>query len=177
VSNSADDKNALSGEIMTLLASVADKFEPGENDMKQWMMQNFHDPVIVALLPDMTMAMWRVLDAVGQLQPVNGITISEQFGIPKGTVSKVTRRLIAQKLISQESLPNNKKEILFRTTPLGTKLFHAHRAFDKQMEQGAIQFLQRYSDDEKRFMVRVLQDVLETSFLNLGLNPESTAQK
>jgi DNA-binding MarR family transcriptional regulator len=167
VSNTADDKNALIGKIMGLLSDVSDKFEPGENEMRQWMMQNANDPLIVALLPEITLAMWRVLDAIGQSEPVNGITISEQFGIPKGTVSKVTRRLIAQKLISQESLPNNKKEILFRTTPLGTKLFHAHRAFDGQMEQGLVRFLQRYSDDEKQFMVRVLQDVLKTSFLNL----------
>lgn len=153
---------------MVLLSDVSDKFEPGENEMRQWMMQNVNDPLIVALLPEMTLAMWRVLDAIGQSEPVNGITISEQFGIPKGTVSKVTRRLITQKLISHESLPNNKKEILFRTTPLGTKLFHAHRAFDGQMEQSLVHFLHRYSDDEKQFIVRVLQDVLETSFLDLG---------
>jgi DNA-binding MarR family transcriptional regulator len=177
VSNPAGDKNGFIEDIMVLLSGVTDKFEPGENEMKQWMIHNFHDPHIVALLPDITLAMWRVLDAIGRLEPVNGITIAEQFAIPKGTVSKVTRRLQALKLITQESLPNNKKEILFRTTPLGKELFHAHRAFDDQMEQSLVQFLQRYSDDEKRFIVRVLQDVLDTSFLNLDLHPDPTHQK
>jgi DNA-binding MarR family transcriptional regulator len=128
--------------------------------------------VIVELLQDTTFMMLRVLDAIGQLEPVNGITISKQFRIPKGTVSKTTRRLMAKKLITEESLPNNKKEILFRLTPLGRELFLAHRAFDQQMERGFIQFLQRYNDDELGFMVRVLQDVVETSFLH----PETQAE-
>jgi DNA-binding MarR family transcriptional regulator len=115
-----------------------------------------------------------VLDAIGQLEPVNGITISKQFRIPKGSVSKATRRLIAKKLITRESLPNNKKEILFRLTPLGRELFHAHRAFDQQMERGFVQFLERYNTDELRLLVRVLHDAIETSFLSL--EPHAVSQ-
>jgi len=62
--------------------------------------------------------MLHVLDAIGRLEPVNGIIISKQFGIPKGSVSKVTRKLAAKNLIITESIPNNKKEILFRMTAL-----------------------------------------------------------
>ena len=115
--------------------------------------------------------MLRVLDAVGKLEPVNGITISKQFRIPKGSVSKATRRLIAKKLIKTKSLPNNKKEILYRTTLLGKELFHAHRAFDEQMEKSFVQFLQKYDENELRFLVRVLHDVTEASFLSLESHP------
>src|SRR5262249_48402835 len=145
---------------------VSEKFEPGDNEMKDWMIQHFGNPMIVELLQNTTATMLRVLDAIGQFEPVNGITIARQYRIPKGTVSKTTRRLIAQKLITKESLPNNKKEVLFRTTPLGKELFHAHRAFDQQMEKGFIRLLQRYSGDELRFLVRLLNDVIEASFLS-----------
>ena len=159
-------KEPLIEDILALLSKVTERFEPDDSEMKQWMVENFHNPVIVELLQDTTFMMLRVLDAIGQLEPVNGITISKQYRIPKGSVSKATRRLIAKKLISQESLPNNKKEILFRLTPLGSELFHAHRAFDEQMKHGFIQFLKRYDPDQLSFMVRVLQDVAEVSFLN-----------
>jgi DNA-binding MarR family transcriptional regulator len=156
----------LTAEIMALLSKVSERFEPGDNEMKEWILQNFHNPALVELLQDTTLMELRVLDAVGQLEPVNGITISRQFRIPKGSVSKTTRRLIGKKLILRESLPNNKKEILFRLTQLGRQLFEAHRAFDQQMEKGFVQFLQNYEPGELRFIVRVLQDFAGASFLN-----------
>jgi len=165
----------LIAEIMTLLSKVTERLEPEDQEMKQWMVQNFHNPVIADMLQETTLMGLRVLDAIGRLEPVNGITISEQYRIPKGTVSKITRRLITQKLISAESLANNKKEVLFRTTPLGKELFHAHRAFDEQMEKGFVRFLKRYNDDELRFIVRLLQDAVEASFLNSQLH-DTTAE-
>ncbi len=132
---------------------------------------------MVELLQDATITTLRVLDAIGQLEPVNGITISEQFRIPKGTVSKITRRLLAKHLTSTESLPHNKKEILFRLTPLGRELFQVHRAFDEQMERGFIHFLQHYSADELQLLVRVLHDATEASFLTLGLQASSPPEK
>ena len=153
-------------EILSLLGKVSEKLEPDNLGMKQWMVQHFDNPRIADLLQDSTFMMLRVLDAIGRLEPVNGITISKQFRIPKGSVSKATRRLIAKKLIQAESLPNNKKEILYRTTPLGRELFQAHRAFDEQMEKSFIQFLERYEEDELQFLVRVLQDATEITFLD-----------
>jgi DNA-binding MarR family transcriptional regulator len=123
--------------------------------------------------------MLRVLDAVGRLEPVNGITISTHHQIPKGTVSKVTRRLIAKRLISSETLPNNKKEILFRLTPLGRAVFDLHRVFDEQMERGFTRFLRRYDASELTLLVRVLHDATQASFLDVGLQPnphEATAE-
>jgi len=70
-------------------------------------------------------------------------------------------------VVNKESLPNNKKEVLFRTTPLGHELFLAHRAFDEHMERGFVRFLQKYSAEELNFLIRLLQDVVDTSFLNL----------
>lgn len=89
---------------------------------------------------------------------MNGITISKQFGIPKGSVSKVTRKLTAKNLIVTETLPNNKKEILFRMTKLGKEIFEVHRAMHLEMEQRMSEFLRRYSADELRFIAKIIQD-------------------
>ena len=168
-SNYAKNPNSVEpviAEILSLLSKVSERLEPENLGMRQWMIQNFHNPKIAELLQDSTLMMLRVLDAIGRLEPVNGITISKQFRIPKGSVSKTTRRLIAKKLIKAEARPNNKKEILYHITPLGRELFLAHRAFDEQMEKGFIQFLERFDADELRFIVQVLQDFLNVSFLS-----------
>ncbi|HEX2623361.1 MAG TPA: MarR family transcriptional regulator [Phototrophicaceae bacterium] len=162
-----EGKGSLTGEIMALLGKLSERFEPEDGEMKDWIIEHFHNPIIVELLQDTTFLMMRVLDAIGQLEPVNGITISKHHQIPKGSVSKTTRRLIAKNLIAQEALPNNKKEILFRLTETGRELYLAHRAFDQQMEKGFIRFLQRYTETELQFLTRVLQDATEVSFLRL----------
>jgi DNA-binding MarR family transcriptional regulator len=167
MASSTQNKEPMIAEIMSLLAKATEKLEPENLGMKEWMIRNFDNPKIATLLQDSTLMMLRVLDAIGRLEPVNGITISKEFRIPKGSVSKAARRLIAKKLVKAEPLSNNKKEILYRTTSLGKELFQAHQAFDAQMEKGFIQFLQKYNQDELRFLVRVLQEVAEISFLEL----------
>lgn len=161
-----DETRSLIEQILASLAKVAHRFDSEEDEEWQWLAQHSHDPLIVEILRDSTTTMMRVLDAIGKLEPVNGITISEQFRIPRGTVSKITRRLVTRNLICQEFLPNNRKEILFRLTPLGRELFQVHRAFDEQMERGFMRFLQRYSVDELRLLARILHDATEASFLS-----------
>ncbi|HMK08298.1 MAG TPA: winged helix DNA-binding protein [Anaerolineales bacterium] len=163
-------------EILRLLAKVADKLGPENRETRAWMVENSPDPKIARILQDSTLLTMRVVNAIGQLEPVNGITISKVFRIPKGTVSKATRRLIAQKLIKRESLPNNRKEVLFRLTPLGRQLYDVHRAFDSQMERGFMRFLERYDPGQLDFIVRVLQETIETSFLELGGASPSSPQ-
>ena len=163
-----DTAGPIIAEIMGLLSQVARKLEPENAETREWMARHCQNPVIIELLRDLTLMSLRVLDAIGRMEPVNGITISKQFHIPKGSVSKITRRLIGHKLIEKEYLPANKKEVLFRLTPLGRELFDVHRAFDQQMERGLTQFLQRYSQEELQFIVRILQDLTETSFLKAG---------
>ncbi len=172
-----DETETLIAHILDLLAKVTERFDSEEHEEWQWLAQHSHNPLIVEILRDSTTKTLRVLDAIGRSEPVNGITISEQFRIPRGTISKITRRLVARNLIRQESLPKNRKEILFRLTPLGRELFEVHRAFDEQMERGFIHFLQRYSADELRLLVRVLHDATEASFLTLGLQASSQSEK
>ena len=170
-SGDASDIATLSTEVLALISRITERFESEEHEEWQWLARQSHDPQVVEILRDTTTMGLRIIDAIGRLEPVNGATISTQFRIPKGTVSKVTRRLVVRKLISLESLPNNRKEILFRLTPLGRELFEVHRAFDEQMERGFLQFLRRYDASELRLLVRVLRDATEASFLSLGSQP------
>lgn len=173
-SETPDEIARLSADILALLAQVTHRFESQESEGWRWIAQHSANPRVVELLQDFTATALRVLAAIGSLGPVNGITIAAQYRIPKGTVSKVTRRLIAQRLISTESLPNNRKEVLFRLTPLGRELFAVHQAFDEQMERGFIGFLRRYDADELRLLARVLREATEASFLTLGTATAST---
>ena len=171
-----DDETArLSAHVLALLARVTERFDSEEHEEWQWLTRHSNSSLIVDLLRDSTPTALRVLDAIGRLEPVNGITVAEHARLRRGTVSKITRRLVASDLITQASLPGNKKEKMFRLTPLGKELFEVHRAFDEQMERGFLHFLQRYSADELRLLIRVLQDATRASFLTLGLQTPEEA--
>ncbi len=167
-SDQADATESLITDILASLGKVTERFESSENEEWRWITEHSSDSVVVETLQDISITAMKVIDAIGRLEPVNGITISEQFHIPKGTVSKITRRLIAKNLVRAESRPNNKKEILFRLTPLGREISQVNRIFDEQMERGFRRFLQRYTVDELRLLVRILHDATEASFITLG---------
>jgi DNA-binding MarR family transcriptional regulator len=162
----------LIADILALLAVATHQVESQQNESWQWLAEKSHDPLLLAALREMTITSLRVIDAIGRLEPVNGIAISTHSGLPKGTVSKVTRRLIAQNLVNGAHRPPNHKEIYFRLTRRGRELFTVHQAFDNQMERGIVRFLQRYQPDELRLLVRVLREASETSFLSLGVEDQ-----
>ena len=139
-----------------------------ENDEeKQWLMQKSSHDTITDMIKGMTTLMLHVLDGIGRFEPVNGITISRQLNIPKGSVSKITRKLMAKNLIRAEFLPNNKTEVLYHTTLLGQELFNLHQELHKEMEKNFGQFLQKYSESELLVISAFLQDLAGTTFVTL----------
>src|SRR6478672_7843874 len=100
--DAADEPAALSARILALLAKLTERFDSAENEEWRWLIAHSPRPLIVEILRDATPMTLRVIDAIGRVEPVNGITISERYRIPKGTVSKVTQQLIAQRLVSPE---------------------------------------------------------------------------
>lgn len=169
------NKDRLIKALMVSVNDLQHKFQRENDEEKQWLIQNSPTPVIAELMKDMTVKMLHVLSAIGKLEPVNGITISKQFGFSKGNVSKITRRLADKQIINFEYIPDNKKEVLFRTTPLGREINRLHQALHEQIDIGVNHFLQRYNDDELQFLVNALQETLHTSWIHAVTNEKSVA--
>lgn len=158
------NKDCLIKELLKTFNELQLRFQSEDDEEKQWLIQNSPNPVVAELMKEMTVLMLHVLDAIGKLEPVNGITISKQFGISKGSVSKITRKLVDKQIILIEYLPDNKKEILFRTTSVGKEIYCLHQALHHQIDIGANHFFQRYNEDELKFLVNVLSETLNTSW-------------
>jgi len=158
----------LIGEVLASMGKVADRMEPDGAETRRWMVANSGSRKVAAILKESPFVMLRVLDAIGRKGPVNGITIAREFRVPKGTVSKTTRRLIDAGLAVSDRKPNNRKEILFTLTALGKAVFQVHAAFDRQMERGLVSFLRRYDASRLRILADILRDAADISFLELG---------
>jgi len=145
--------------------SLIKKFSDGDDEEKQWLIKTVDSPVLKSILPNMTVLMLHVLDAIGKYEPVNSITISNKMDIPKGTVSKITRKLIELQLIKRGRLPNNKKEIIFETTTLGHELFETHKELHTKIEKKVIRFLSQYESHDLNFVTNLLEDMLKRSWI------------
>ncbi|MNI55972.1 hypothetical protein D3C73_1109540 [compost metagenome] len=148
-------------QLMQAVAKLQRRLQSDDDEERGWMIRNCDNPAVIEFLKESTVMMLHVIDAVGQLEPVNGASISKEFAIPKGSVSKITRRLLDKGILRTELLPDNKKEVLFRTTPLGQEIYKLHQALHKQMDAGIHLFLERYSENELLFFTQGIEDTAE----------------
>lgn len=158
-------KEPLVREIIASFTKLAQRIQENDDEEHQWLIQHCDTPALIDIIKEMSVTMLHVLDAVGKLEPVNGITISKRFGIPKGSVSKITKKLATLGLIQTESLPGNKKEIIYRTTSLGLELYHLHAQLDGIMEERTFRVMDKYDADQLRFITTFLQDLMQSSWI------------
>jgi len=81
--------------------------------------------------------------------------------ISKGNVSKICSKLTSNGWIRKSQLSDNKKEIYFRLTPTGKKLFALHEDQHEIIQRKFIRLLDRYDETEVEFMKRVLTDAID----------------
>jgi len=60
--------------------------------------------------------------------------------------------------VRKAQLNDNKKEVYFRLTPVGKKLFAAHHEIHSKERQRMYEFLERYSESELEFIKRLRAD-------------------
>ncbi|KQN96059.1 MarR family transcriptional regulator [Paenibacillus sp. Leaf72] len=169
------NKDRLIKGLLEVVKDIQLRYQAEDDEEKQWLIQNSPNPAVTELVKEMTVMMLHVLDAIGKLEPVNGITISKQYGYSKGSISKITRKLVDKQIIRFEYLPDNKKEVLFRTTSLGKEIYRLHEALHHQIDIGVNRFLQRYNEDELSFLVNALSETLHTSWVYSETKEESIA--
>ncbi|MGW8439651.1 MarR family transcriptional regulator [Paenibacillus sp. S33] len=99
-----------------------------------------------------------VIDCIGRHEPINVTTLADRIELSKGTVSKVSTKLLKEGWIRRTQLNDNKKEIYFRLTPLGKRLFLVHERLHVKVQQQLFQFLNRYSSEELNVLKRLLSD-------------------
>src|SRR5699024_7437305 len=99
-------------------------------------------------------------DAIGA--SINIVGLSQAAGMPKGTVSKTVQHLVTLVVVARHRLPNNRKELHIRLTPIGAEIQSAHQSMHAHMSASLGEFLKRYPASELDVIVRILDDLLHT---------------
>lgn len=98
------------------------------------------------------------IDAIGRIELPNVTKISEQMGMTRGAISKMTKKLLAKDVIEKFTLDTNKKEIYFRLTSEGQLLFEEHEKRHQLWEKRDTEFLNRYPKGEVDVMLHFMKD-------------------
>ncbi|NMM51298.1 MarR family transcriptional regulator [Paenibacillus aquistagni] len=99
-----------------------------------------------------------VLACIGKHEPINVTSIAERMSLSKGSISKINAKLLKEGWIRRTQLSDNKKEIYFRLTPAGKKIFLRHEELHEEAKALYVTYLQRYPDDQLRFIKQLLVD-------------------
>jgi len=75
------------------------------------------------------------MEYIGKDPECNVTKLAESFYMTRGAISKMTRKLIAKGVIESYQKPDNKKEIYFRLTEQGQKVYKIHEELHKEFQE------------------------------------------
>ena len=92
------------------------------------------------------------IDFIGKLDKPNVTKLSDNLNLTRGAVSKIIKKLVKKGAIEIYRTENNKKEIYYKLTESGRKIFLAHEKMHHEWEKEDMEYLSGIDKDE---LVRV----------------------
>jgi DNA-binding MarR family transcriptional regulator len=88
------------------------------------------------------------IEFIGKNADANVTKLSAAFYMTRGAISKVTKKLIKKGFIKTYQSPENKKEIYFKLTPKGEKIYQTHDKLHKDFQKRDKSVFDKISDKE-----------------------------
>lgn len=170
-----ETKPRLIARITDLAERLAARFAE-EDAAERAHMRALCSPAAREVLDTMSVQALHLLDTIpadgGDEPSVNVVGLSQATGIPKGTVSKMLRRLTDAGAVTRHRMPGNRKEVHPRLTPLGEEIQAAHRSLHQQMGTVLDDFLARYPPADLEVLLRVMDDLLRMPREGVRFRPD-----
>ena len=96
---------------------------------------------------------------IGALPGANVTRIAAQMGMTRGAISKIAKRLLAKGLAESRRMPGNNKELHFRLTDSGARVFDEHAQCHAAARDEKLALLAGFTMDEQRAVLRFLSAV------------------
>ncbi|MBO0474569.1 hypothetical protein IGL98_000541 [Enterococcus sp. DIV0840] len=96
------------------------------------------------------------IESIGKTVDPNVTKLADSLYMTRGAISKITKKLLKKDLIASYQKPENKKEIYFRLTEQGHRIFNIHETLHKEFrERDQVVFedvTEKQFDDMLRFV-------------------------
>jgi DNA-binding MarR family transcriptional regulator len=148
-------------EIMDSIVSIVTVFDNAENAMEKIIGQCIaEEDMRVLENRSLSLTECHVLHHVGTGMNPNGTRLSKVMGITKSGISKLTAKLQEKGLILTERLPGNQKEICYRLTPDGEKVFRFHAELHEIAEENMLAVVREYDKDDLVLIDKFLKKII-----------------
>jgi DNA-binding MarR family transcriptional regulator len=108
------------------------------------------------------------IDWIGSLEYANVTKVAGEMDMTRGAISKICKKLLCRRLIESFQRPDNQKEIYFRLTESGSRVYDEHKKAHNEAIKQKMAVLAEYSDVEKMLILRFLNDMNRLSYLKLA---------
>lgn len=99
------------------------------------------------------------IDKIGSMDYANVTKVAVEMNMTRGAISKISRKLLNKNLIVTYQKPENNKEVYFRLTEQGQKVYIEHKKCHHQARQEKLAILSAYSEQEQSIILRFLNDI------------------
>ena len=116
------------------------------------------------------------IDYIGKNIDVNVTKLAEVFSMTRGAISKLAKKLIAKGLIESYQKPENKKEIYYKLTESGWKIFEVHEKLHTEFSDRDKTVFEDFSEDELDTIIRFAKQYdlhLSNKIKELGIDSKA----
>ena len=112
-------------------------------------------------VPTLSILECHVIAYIGDNNVTNAISVANNLNITRGGISKIMSRLIKKGLMEASQLAGNKREVFYRLTSLGKKVYCIHDTLHKKHNVMLKSMVNLYSKEEKLTIERFLNDLIK----------------
>ncbi|MNP22992.1 HTH-type transcriptional regulator Hpr [compost metagenome] len=116
------------------------------------------------------------IEYLGKNTDSNVTRLAESFYMTTGAISKLTKKLIKKGVIESYKKPDNKKEIYFRLTKEGQKIFNVHEELHKEFQERDKSVFDQMSKEQYDSMISFMESYsnhLDEEMKKIDENTES----
>ena len=116
------------------------------------------------------------IEYIGKNTDSNVTKLALAFYMTNGAISKMTKKLIKKGLIESYQKPDNKKEIYFRLTEQGKRIYNIHKELHKEFQKRDKVIFEKVTEEQFSIMLDFLKKYnkhLDTEIKKTYLNAKS----
>ncbi|SDF46750.1 MarR family transcriptional regulator [Sporomusa acidovorans] len=99
------------------------------------------------------------IDRIGKVQYANVTKIANEMEMTRGSISKICKRMISKGLIESYQRSDNHKEIYFRLTKRGQRVYNEHEKYHNQARQEELSLMNTFNEYEQSIIFRFLNGI------------------
>ncbi|ERI91833.1 transcriptional regulator, MarR family [Clostridiales bacterium oral taxon 876 str. F0540] len=97
------------------------------------------------------------IECIGKNEDSNVTKLAESLYMTRGAISKMTKKLIEKGIIESYQKPENKKEIYFKLTEKGQKIYKVHEKLHKEFQERDKGVFEQITEEQLDSMLKFIE--------------------